>query len=68
MFILNLGGLTMGALLPGVFTDYLFKEPKMVGASIALTMTIAGAFMLLIISTTMRPYRMHYMQMHPSVQ
>jgi hypothetical protein len=66
LFILNLGGSTMGALLPAVFTDYLFKDPKMVGASIALTMSIAGVLMLVVISATMRPYRMHYKMMHPS--
>ena len=63
LFILNLGGLTLGPLLPGVFTDYLFKDPKMLGASIALTMTIAGAILLAIILATLRPYRAHYEMM-----
>ena len=64
LFILNLGGLTMGALLPGVFNDYLFKNPKMVGASVALTMAMAGVLMLSIISATRKPYRAHYWKMH----
>jgi MFS family permease len=63
LFILNLGGLTLGPLLPGVFTDYLFRDPKMLGASIALTMAIAGAIMLTIYLATMRPYRAHYQMM-----
>jgi MFS family permease len=65
LFILNLGGLTLGPGLPGVFTDYLFKNPKMVGASTALTMAIAGVLMLLVISATRRPYRADYRRMHP---
>jgi MFS family permease len=66
LFILNLGGLSLGPLLPGVFTDYLFKDPKMVGASLALTIAISAALMLLIICMTLRPYRRHYQEMHPS--
>jgi MFS family permease len=64
LFILNLGGLTLGPLLPGVFTDYVFRDPNMLGASIALTMAIAGAVMLTIYLATLRPYRAHYQMMH----
>jgi MFS family permease len=63
LFILNLGGLTLGPLLPGVFTDYLFRDQKMVGASIALTMAVSGAIMLVIYLVTLRPYRAHYLMM-----
>ena len=63
LFILNLGGLTLGPLLPGVFTDYLFRDQKMVGASFALTMAISGAIMLSIYLATLRPYRAHYQMM-----
>jgi MFS family permease len=66
LFILNLGGLTLGPILPGVFTDSLFRNPKMVGASTALTMAIAGVLMLFIFSATRRPYREHYWKMHPA--
>lgn len=65
LFILNLGALTLGPLLPALFTDYLFKEPAMVGRSIALTMSIAGTFMLVVFRITMRPYRDDYLKMHP---
>ena len=65
LFILNLGGLTLGPLLPGLFTDYLFKDPKMVGASMALTMALAAALMLGIVLATLRPYRRHYGEMYP---
>ncbi len=67
LFILNLGGLTLGPLMPGVFTDYLFHDPKMIGAGLALTMAVSGALMLLVILATRRPYRKHYQEMHPAV-
>ena len=67
LFILNLGGLTLGPMLPGLFNDYLFHDPQMVGASIALTMAAAGVLMLVIILATRRPYRAHYREMHPEV-
>jgi len=66
LFILNLGGLTLGPLMPGVFADYLFKDPKMIGAGLALTMAVSGVLMLGIILATRRPYRKHYQQMHPA--
>jgi MFS family permease len=66
LFILNLGGLSLGPLMPGVFTDRLFGDPKMIGASLALTIVLAGALMLLIVSATLRPYRGHYQAMHPA--
>jgi nitrate/nitrite transporter NarK len=65
LFILNLGGLTLGPLMPGVFADYLFKDPKMIGAALALTMAVSGVLMLCIILATRQPYRVHYQQMNP---
>ena len=65
LFILNLGGLTLGPLLPGVFADYLFKDPKMIGAGLSLTMAAAGLLMLLVISLTRAPYRRDYLAMNP---
>jgi MFS family permease len=65
VLILNLGGNTLGTLIPGVFTDYLFKDLRRVGSSIALMMSIAGLLMLAVIVATLRPYRMHYRLLHP---
>ena len=65
LFILNLGGLTLGPLMPGVFADYLFQDPKMIGAGLALTMAVSGVLMLGIILATRRPYRKHYLEMNP---
>jgi len=66
LFILNLGGLTLGPLMPGVFADYLFRDPKMIGVGLSLTMAVAGLLMLVVISMTRRPYRKHYQEMNPS--
>ncbi len=60
LFILNLGGLTLGPLLPGVFNDYLFKNEKMIGPSVAITIAGAAVLMLILFAATMRPYRVHY--------
>ena len=64
LFILNLGGLTLGPLLPGVFADYVFRDPKMIGTGLAFTLASSGALLFVIISATRRPYRDHYRQMH----
>jgi MFS family permease len=61
LFIINLGGLTLGPLLPGLFNDYLFKNEKMIGASLAITTTGAGAVMLLLFASALGPYRAHYL-------
>ncbi len=63
LLILNLGAMTLGPLLPALFTDFLFKRPEMVGASIALTMVMAGILMLIVFSITLRPYRRDYQKM-----
>jgi MFS family permease len=60
LFILNLGGLTLGPLLPGVFNDYLFHNERMIGASVAITTTGAAALMLALFWITLRPYRAHH--------
>ena len=60
-----MGGMTLGSVLPGVLTDYLFRNPAKIGSSIAITMVGAGILMLIILSWTLRPYRIHYRQMHP---
>jgi MFS family permease len=60
LFMLNLGGLSLGPLLPGVFNDYLFHNGKMIGYSLALTIGMAALLMLLSAVATLRPYRTHY--------
>ncbi len=60
LFILNLGGQTLGPLLPGVFNDYLFHNEGMIGTSLAITIGGSSVVMLLIFLATLRPYRIHY--------
>jgi MFS family permease len=60
LFILNLGGMTMGPLLPGFFNDYLFHNEQMVGMSLALTILGASILMMLVFLATVRPYRLHH--------
>ena len=50
LFLLNLGGGSLGPLLPGVFNDYLFHDPNMVGYSLAITIAIGAVGMLIAIS------------------
>ena len=50
--------------MPGVFADYLFKDPKMIGAGLSLTMAVSAVLMLVILLATRRPYREHYLQMN----
>jgi len=60
LFILSSGGLSLGPLLPGLLSDYYFRDEKRIGASLAVTMATASILMLLISLATYRPYREHY--------
>jgi MFS family permease len=64
VFTLNLFGLILGPFLPGFFNDYLFKDPKMVGVSVAITVGLASLISAVLSQLTRRPYREHYAQMH----
>jgi MFS family permease len=60
LFVLSLGGLSLGPLLPGLLNDYVFRSEKMLGASLALTVGLAGILMWAVLLLTYRPYREHY--------
>jgi MFS family permease len=64
VFTLNLGGLILGPFLPGFFNDYLFKDPNMVGWSLALTVGMASLLSAVLFRATWSPYRRHYARMH----
>jgi MFS family permease len=64
VFMLSLFGLILGPFLPGFFNDYLFRNPLMVGWSLALTVGLASLLSALLFYVTCRPYRKHYEQMH----
>jgi len=63
LFLLNLGGGSLGPLLPGVFNDYLFRNPNMVGYSLAITIAIGAIGMLIASLLTFGSYRTHYEMM-----
>ena len=60
LFIINMTGLSLGPLVPGLATDYLFRNEKMVGASLGLSIGAATVFMLAAFWATLAPYRAHY--------
>ena len=60
-----MGGLSLGPLLPGLLNDYVFRNEKMIGTSLAITICSASALMLLTVRATYRPYRIDYERMHP---
>jgi len=60
LFVLNMGGLSLGPLLPGLFTDYLFHNERMVGASLGLSIAISSTLMLVTFLATIGRYRAHY--------
>ena len=60
MFILNLGGISLGPLLPALFTDRLFRSELRIGESLSLTMAIASVSMLVLFTLARAPYRRHY--------
>jgi MFS family permease len=63
LFTLNLGGGSLGPLLPGVLDDYLFHDPNMVGYSLAITTALGAVGMLIAFRSTYGAYRTHYEMM-----
>ncbi len=66
LFILNLGGYPLGTLMPGVFNNYLFHDEKMLGPSMAITISIGAVLMLVLFAITTRPYKRHFQMMASS--
>lgn len=64
ILVVNLIGLGLGSLLPGLFTDRLFGDEAKVGSSIALTIALASIVGFISICLTLRPYRRHYAAMN----
>ena len=64
VFTLNLGGLILGPALPGFLNDYVFRDPQMLGWSLALTVGTASFLSAILFRATWRPYRRDYALMH----
>jgi len=65
IFTLNLGGLVLGPLLPGLLNDYVFRDANMVGYSLALTLGVASLLSGILFRASYGTYRLHYDLMHP---
>jgi len=65
LFCLNLGGLSLGPLMPGVLNDYVFHSEAAIGKSLAITIGTGAILMLVAFASTQRPYRNHYRMLHP---
>jgi MFS family permease len=61
LFILSLGGLSLGPLLPGLLTDHFFHNEKRIGSALAVTMAGAAILMGVTFRATYRPYREHFL-------
>ncbi len=57
LFLLNLGGLTLGPLTPGLLNDRLFHSEQALGSSLAITIGAASVLMLIAFRATYRAYR-----------
>ena len=65
LFSLNLGGLSLGPLIPGVLDDRVFHSEMAIGTSLAITIGVGALLMLVAFSATLRPYSDHYRMLHP---
>jgi MFS family permease len=63
LFVLNLGGYPLGTLTPGLLNNYFFHNEKMLGPSLAITISIGAILMLILFAATIRPYKKHYQLM-----
>jgi MFS family permease len=66
LFCLNLGGLSLGPLMPGLLNDYVFHRESAIGTSLAITIGAGAVLMLLAFAATLRPYSGHYRILHPA--
>lgn len=64
MFILNIGGIVFGPLLPGILNDRFFRNGRMVGPSVSISIVFASLCMLLILPATYRFYRRDYLALN----
>jgi MFS family permease len=64
MFILNLGGIGLGPLLPGILNDHFFRNERMVGPSVSVTIVFASLCMLVIMPLTYRHYQRDYIALN----
>ena len=59
LLILNLGGITLGPLLPAAISDYWFHSERMIGVSLAISIALASLGQLITFHFASQPYRRH---------
>jgi MFS family permease len=64
--VLNVVALGLGPLVPGLLTDFVFKDEQRVGSSMLWTIGVASCLAALILASTVRHYRRHHAAMHPA--
>jgi MFS family permease len=65
MFILNLGGISLGPLIPALLTDNYFQNEMAVGQSLAITMAMTCIVQLVVFFFARPFYRKDYEALHP---
>jgi predicted MFS family arabinose efflux permease len=65
ILILNLGGLTLGPLLPGFFNDHIYHSDLQLGRSIVLTTSVSAVLGIAVCCWAMRHYRRDHELMQP---
>ena len=65
LLIANLGGLSIGPLLPGVLNDYVFFSEAAIGRSLAITLALSTGAAALIFAWARPAYRADHAKLHP---
>lgn len=65
LFIANLGGLTMGPLLPGLLNDYVFRDEGALGVSLGITLAASTLAAALVFGWARPAYRRHHEALNP---
>ncbi len=65
LLVANLGGLSIGPLLPGVLNDYVFFDENAIGRSLAITLTLSTGAAALIFAWARPAYRADHAKLNP---
>ena len=65
LFVANLGGLTMGPLLPGLLNDFVFRSESALGLSLGITLSISTLLAALAFGWGRADYRRHHEILNP---
>jgi MFS family permease len=57
LLVVNMTAQAMGPVVTGFFTDYVFRDPKAVGFSVAIVSTLAALVAAVCLLTLLRPFR-----------